>query len=114
MRHTVIGRRVFVIADRLRRASFVPYVVAVLCAVISVVARLALDPVWGPKLPLFTFFPAVALSAWFGGFRPGLITTTLCALAAAYFWFPPRNSPWVRESADVIALGLFVSIGILL
>jgi PAS domain S-box-containing protein len=87
---------------------------AVLCAVIAVLLRMALDPVWGEKLPLLTFFPAVALAAWFGGFRPGLVTTVLCSTAAAYLWFPPPTSLWIRDPSDVVALAVFVAIGILL
>lgn len=86
---------------------------AVLCAVLSVLARMALDPLFGIRLPLLTFFPAVALAAWFGGFRPGLVTTVLCALAATYYWFPPTHTLRGKDPHDLIALALFVSIGVL-
>jgi PAS domain S-box-containing protein len=66
------------------------------------------------RLPLLTFFPAVALAAWLGGLRPGLVTTLLCALAGAYLWFPPTHSLRGKEPADLIALALFVAIGVLL
>jgi PAS domain S-box-containing protein len=66
------------------------------------------------RLPLLTFFPAVALAAWLGGLRPGLVTTLLCALAAAYLWFPPTHSLRGKEPADLVALALFVAIGVLL
>ena len=100
--------------DRLRRTAFASYAVAVSCAVLSVLARLALDPAFGMRLPLLTFFPAVALAAWLGGLRPGLVTTLLCALAGAYLWFPPTHSLRGKEPADLIALALFVAIGVLL
>jgi PAS domain S-box-containing protein len=97
-----------------RRALFARYAVAVLCAAISVLARMALDLVGGPRLPLLTFFPAIALSAWFGGFRPGLVTTLLCTVAGAYFWFPSTRSLRTQEPGDLVALALFLSIGLLL
>ena len=100
--------------ERLRRNPFTPSLVAVLCAVVGILARLALDPLWGRQLPLLTFFPAVALAAWFGGLRPGLVTTALCALAGAYYWFVPTHSFRGKEPADLVALALFVSIGVLI
>src|ERR671937_799032 len=100
--------------ERLRRTPFASYAVAVSCAVASVLARLALDPVFGMRLPLLTFFPAVALAAWLGGLRPGLVTTLLCALAGAYLWFPPTHSLRGKEPADLVALALFIAIGVLL
>jgi PAS domain-containing protein len=101
-------------AERVCRTPFGAYGVALLCAAVSVLARMALEPVWGAKLPLLTFFPAVALAAWCGGFRPGIATTILCAAASTYFSFSPAYSTWILPPADLLALAFFVSIGILL
>ncbi|HMH49536.1 MAG TPA: PAS domain S-box protein [Candidatus Acidoferrum sp.] len=100
--------------EHLRRSPLTAYAVAVLSATLSVLVRVALDPVWGPRLPLITFFPAVAIAAWFGGLRPGLVTTLLCALAGAFYWFPLKQDLRGKEFADLIALAVFVSIGVLL
>src|SRR5437867_1063946 len=57
---------------------------------IAVVGRLALNSVWGgPELPFITFYPAVMVAAWLGGFGPGLLTTFLSAALADYFWLSP-------------------------
>ena len=101
------------IVERLRHTPLAPYAVAVVCAVFGVLARMGLDPVWGVRLPLITLYPAVALAAWFGGFRPGLVTTMLCAIAGAYYWFPPTHGLRGKQSADLIALAVFVGIGVL-
>jgi len=101
------------IVERFRRTPSAPYAVAVLCAVFGVLTRMALDPVWGMRLPLITLYPAVAFAAWFGGFRPGLVTTMLCAIAGAYYWFPPTHSLLGKQSADFIALAVFVGVGVL-
>jgi PAS domain S-box-containing protein len=74
---------------------------------------MALEPVVGARLLLLTFFPAVALAAWCGGVRPGLVTTIVCAVASAYFAFSP-SSAWLLPQTDVVALVLFVAIGVLL
>jgi signal transduction histidine kinase len=76
-----------------------------------VMSRLALDPVWGVKLPLITFYPAVMMSAWVAGFGAGMMTTMLCAVAAGYFWMPPIVSLGASDLTDLIGLLVFVGIG---
>jgi PAS domain S-box-containing protein len=86
------------------------YGLAVAVAAVAVLLRLALDPVWGTKLPFITSYPAVVVSAWFGGFGPGVVTTVISAAAAAYFWMP--GPAWaVTDAGDALALGAFVAIG---
>jgi PAS domain S-box-containing protein len=72
-----------------------------------VLIRLALVPLLGPNLPYILFFPAVMASSWYGGFGPGLLTTGLSSLAAAYFLLSPATS-------DVIGLVLFIAAGIMI
>src|SRR5260370_24535167 len=64
-------------------------------AVLSVTAALILSQ-W-PALhlgaaPVSLFFCAVMLSAWFGGFGPGLLATALATLAFYYYFLPPMSS----------------------
>ena len=56
--------------------------VAIGLAVLAVLARLSLDPLWGIKLPYITLFPAIMLAAWVGGFWPGVATTAISGAAA--------------------------------
>jgi C4-dicarboxylate-specific signal transduction histidine kinase len=42
--------------------------------------------------PVSLFLCAVLLSAWFGGIGPGLLATTLSALAFNYYFLPPIHS----------------------
>lgn len=42
--------------------------------------------------PVSLFLCAVILSAWFGGVGPGLVATTLSALAFNYYFLPPIHS----------------------
>jgi PAS domain S-box-containing protein len=86
------------------------YGFAVAAAALAVLVRLALDPVWGTKLPFITSYPAVIMTAWFGGFGPGMVTTVLGVAAAAYFWMP--GPEWaVSDTGDALALASFVAIG---
>src|SRR5205814_2153782 len=87
------------------------YSIAVAAAAAGTFLRLVFNPLWGEKLPLIMAFPAVAVSAWFGGFWPGLVTTLLSALAAEYLWMPPVGSLAMDDWGDVVGLLLFVAIG---
>jgi PAS domain S-box-containing protein len=93
-------------------APLTRYAIAVAAAVLAVLLRLFLDPLWDLKLPLITFFPAVMVSAWLGGLGAGITTTLLCAMAAAYFWMPPVLAFAVTDVGDIVALAVFVGIGI--
>jgi signal transduction histidine kinase/ActR/RegA family two-component response regulator len=89
-------------------------VMAVGAAAAAVLLRAALDPLWGSKLPLLTFGGAVMVSAWFGGLWPGLLTTALCALAIDYFWMAPTGSLAAADTGGIVALALFLLIGLLI
>jgi signal transduction histidine kinase len=97
--------------QELIRSPLARYGFAVAAAGVAVMSRLALDPVWGVKLPLITFYPAVMMSAWVAGFGAGMMTTMLCAVAAGYFWMPPIVSLGASDLTDLIGLLVFVGIG---
>jgi PAS domain S-box-containing protein len=95
-------------------SSFVRrYGLAVLLTGLAVLASLLLAPHWSPRHLLLPFYPAVMLSAWFGGFGPGLLTTLLSALAMDYFWLPPTFAFGMREPGDFMGFVLFMGIGLL-
>src|SRR3989475_9879695 len=85
---------------------------AVLTA-LAILASLLLAPHWNPRHLLLPFSPAVMLSAWFGGFGPGLLTTLLSALAMDYFWLPPAPGFGIREPGDLMGFILFLGVGLL-
>ena len=90
------------------------YGVALVSASLAVLIRTLLTPLWGYQLPFLTLFPAVFFSAWYGGLGPGLVTTALCAAAAAYLWLAPFHSFAIAQSADVVGLGLAVLVMLLI
>jgi PAS domain S-box-containing protein len=67
-----------------------------------------------PSIPFTFFYTAVAASAWWGGFSPGLLATLLASLAARYFFLIPRYSLTVYSSINAARVGLFMIEGILL
>src|SRR5690242_17042209 len=96
------------------RSPFVRSAVPVLSAISAAAAGAALHSLFGYRMPLITFFPAVIFSAWFGGFGPGLVATFASAGLVAYLWFVPLLLSHASNPGDVVALLLFVSIGLVI
>src|SRR5947209_19610659 len=87
------------------------YGVAVLATAASLFVRWPLWPVLGAAVPHMTFFPAVVVGAYFGGFWPGLLATILSVLAANYFLTEQLLFLHVTSVNDLSAAILFVVIG---
>jgi PAS domain S-box-containing protein len=65
-------------------------------------------------LPFTFFYAAIAATAWWGGFGPGLLATLLASLAARYFFLVPRYSLAVFSSVNAARVGLFILEGVLI
>src|SRR5208337_2879443 len=96
------------------RARLVAYAVAVLATGLSVLLRLSLLGFVGTQSPFITFFAGIVLSAYLGGWRPGLAATLLGAAAVDYFLVEPRYSFKIHDTADLYRVGLFVLTGVLI
>jgi PAS domain S-box-containing protein len=90
------------------------YLIAVSAAVVATLARLVLDPAWDSRLPYITFFPAIMLSGWLGGFWPGLTTTLISAIVASYFWVQPVRTLDITDATEWLGLGVFVLVGLVM
>ena len=86
------------------------YAVAVLVTGVALFLRYLMTPEWGISLPFDTLYPAIAFSAWFGGFGPGVLTTVLGGLAVAYLW--PAHFGGTTNAGDFLALALFGVVGV--
>jgi two-component system, sensor histidine kinase and response regulator len=93
------------------RARLVAYSLAVLAPAVSLLARWPLRPLLGDAVPHMTFFPAVMIAAYFGGFWPGLLATILSAVAANYFFTGQIPTFHVTNVDNFAALILFVLVG---
>src|SRR2546423_7831589 len=93
------------------RVRRVAYVVAVLAPAASLLVRWPLWPVLGDAVPHMTFFPAVMIAAYIGGFWPGLMATLVSAVTANYYLTEQLPSFHARSVNDVVALSLFVLVG---
>src|SRR6266550_3703744 len=67
------------------RHPLAAYGVALAATAVSLLIRWPLWPVLGNAVPQMTFFPAVMIAAYFGGFWPGVVATVLSAIAANVF-----------------------------
>ena len=90
------------------------YGIAGLSVLLAALLMLLLDPVLAmTQSPFLLFFGAVVVSAWSGGFGPGLVATVLSGLISAYYFIPPLYSlslNWVSGSR----LSLFLLEGVLI
>jgi two-component system, cell cycle sensor histidine kinase and response regulator CckA len=100
------------------RARFVPpedppvlrYGVALLSSTLALVLT-----VYSPLVEtrLLVFALAVMISAWFGGWKPGLTTTAFCVLGDAYFFLPMQPSRHAFKDY-LVHLALFVLMAVLI
>jgi PAS domain S-box-containing protein len=85
----------------------VSYGVALCCIALATALRFSLATVLGPGVPFLFFFPAVVLSAWYGGRGPGIFTAAAGTLSAWYWFVPPQGSFQVAEPPYALQLIAF-------
>ena len=93
------------------RHPLAAYGLALLATAVSLLVRWPLWPVLGNAVPQMTFFPAVMIAAYVGGFWPGIVTTLLSAVAANYFIAEQPPAFHLSRVNDVAALVLFILVG---
>jgi PAS domain S-box-containing protein len=97
----------------LKRSLVLPYGVATLAVALVVLLKLILDPLITEQSPFLLLAGAVVVGAWFGGLGPGLLATALGALAADYFFLPPRGS-FTGLGLQILPLVLFAAQGLVI
>ena len=97
----------------LRSAGVRQYAVPLLAVAVAALLRVALEPLWGARLPFFTFYPAVMLSAWCCGFRAGVLATMLSMAVIDYLWLGEVfDLSGGRDPGELAALALFALVGV--
>src|SRR5580704_176064 len=91
------------------QSRLIRYGIAIGVTGLSLLVRWALWPILGSQTPHMTFFPAVMISAYFGGFGPGLLATFLSAFAAHYFLGDTRFQ--IDTVQGAVSLTLFLLVG---
>jgi len=87
------------------------YVLSVAIVAVVIAIKSFVLPHWSLAHPYLSFYPAIILAGWYGGFAPGVLATLLAAVALAYLWLPPLYSLRIQDIQDASGLLLFVAIG---
>ena len=87
------------------RAPILRYGVAVLSIILALIPALVVSDVVESRLVVFAV--AVMVSAWYGGWKPGLVATSFALTVSAYFSLAGAHTPSEYRKA-IIHLTLFV------
>jgi PAS domain S-box-containing protein len=94
------------------RPRLTPYAVALLAVSSALLLTLLLQPLLNTTI-FILFFAAVAVSAWYGGMKVGIVAIILSTLAVTYFLIDPIFS-LVVDLSILMRLGLFVLVTLLM
>ncbi|MEH2040025.1 ATP-binding protein [Nostoc sp.] len=89
------------------------YGVAIGSTAIALLLSLWLEPLISQTIGAF-FYIAIIASTWYGGFRPGIVTVVLSTLAIDYFLIPPPYQPGINQPEDVLRLGFFLLVALII
>jgi PAS domain S-box-containing protein len=88
------------------------YLIAVAVTAAALLVRwFVVGGILGPDAPLYLFLFAVMAAAWYGGLKPGLLTTVLTALLGIWF-FIARDDWSVIHPVDRVRIGMFLAAGV--
>jgi len=93
------------------RAPILRYGVAILSITLALIPALMLADVVESRLVVFAV--AIMVSAWYGGWKPGLVATSFALTVSAYFSLAGEHSPAEYRKA-IIHLTLFVFVALLI
>src|SRR5580698_8375879 len=110
---TMVGMRVSLPLLRIpsSRAPILRYGVAVLSTALALIPTILLADVSESRLALFGV--AVMVSAWYGGWKPGVVATAFALTVGAYFTLAAEHSPAELRTA-IIRLSLFFFVAMLI
>src|SRR6266566_5218909 len=93
------------------RAPILRYGVAVLSTALALIPTILLADVSESRLALFGV--AVMVSAWYGGWKPGVVATAFALTVSAYFTLVGEHSPDQLRTA-ILRLSLFFFVAMLI
>jgi PAS domain S-box-containing protein len=93
------------------RAPILRYGVAILSTTLALIPALLLPNITESRLAVFAV--AVMVSAWYGGWKPGLVATSFAVTVSAYFSFTGEHTP-AQFRSTMIRLALFVVLAALI
>jgi two-component system, cell cycle sensor histidine kinase and response regulator CckA len=93
------------------RAPILRYGVAVLSTTLALIPAVLLPNINESRLAVFAV--AVMVSAWYGGWKPGLVATSFALTVSAYFSFSSEQTP-AQFRSTMMRLALFVVLAALI
>src|SRR5580700_5770461 len=93
------------------RAPILRYGVAVLSTTLALIPAVLLPNITESRLAVFAV--AVMVSAWYGGWKPGLVATSFALTVSAYFSFSGEHTP-AQFRSTMLRLALFVVLAALI
>src|SRR5258706_10334911 len=93
------------------RAPILRYGVALLSTVLALIPTLFLSDMAESRLVVFGV--AVMVSAWYGGWKPGLAATSFALTVSAYYSLAGEHTPEDYRKA-IIQLALFVIVALMI
>ena len=88
------------------------YAIAGAAVLVAWAARAGLDAYVPDQVPFITFYLAVAVSGWIGGFGPAALATFGSAIVAGYFYVKPDLASPSPDVGRYVLIGLFVLVGL--
>ncbi len=95
----------------MERTSWKIYGFALLATLLGLLLRAPLWSLLGSAVPFLTFFPAIALSSWYGGFSAGVVTVITSALFSGLLIIEPPGVLATGSTVEAASIGLFVATG---
>src|ERR1022692_1354710 len=93
------------------RAPILRYGVAVLSTTLALIPAVLLPNITESRLAVFAV--AVMVSAWYGGWKPGLVATSFALTVSAYFSFSGEHTP-AQYRSTMFRLALFFVLALLI
>jgi len=87
----------------------VRYGATVLLCLLALWLRWVLDEAFPPGYPYLTFFPAVILSSFLFGPRPGMVAALICGLFAWCLFIPPRYG-FALDYRTLVSLAFYIGV----
>ncbi|HEX7813201.1 MAG TPA: ATP-binding protein [Burkholderiales bacterium] len=100
--------------DRWQQSPAAGYTLAIAFTILALWSRSWFQPYIGSNVPFSTFFAAVALTAWFGGYGPCILAVILGALCSWYFVLEPVNAFKILRHHQLMGLSVFVLTGFII
>jgi PAS domain S-box-containing protein len=94
--------------------SWKRYALAVVLSLVGVLLRAALQPIVGFEESLMLLIVPVVLSAWLGGFGPGIVATTLSLTLGTFLFIQPVFSVAITNPRDLTRVLLFLVEGVII